>query len=306
MNDPIFRSSRTGWLPRVCYQYSLCIMAFCILSIPSSSQEMEMPEAPKPDESGYAMVNGLKMYYAVYGEGQPVVLLHGSYMTIDLNWGQLIPVLSKTRKVIAVELQGHGHTEDIDRPLDYTILAGDVAGVMKHLSIESVDVIGYSFGGTVAYAMAIAYPQLVNKLVVVSSVFKYDGWLPEMHAMLASLDSTFLDQTPLKSVYDAIAPDPAHWHAFVAKMLAFDLQKFDLGAERVSKITCPVLLISGDNDGVDLYHLAEAYKLVGGGKFADMTGLPQSQLAILPATTHVGLMMHLEPLLNVLTPFLQL
>ncbi|HKG07346.1 MAG TPA: alpha/beta hydrolase, partial [Pedobacter sp.] len=133
----------------------------------------------KPAETGYAPVNGIKVYYEVYGEGRPIVLLHGAFMTIDLNWGQLIPELSKTRKVIAIELQGHGRTQFSDRKLAHATLASDVEGVMDHLKIDSADVAGYSFGGAVAYQFAIQSPKRLRNLVIISAIYKSAGWLPE-------------------------------------------------------------------------------------------------------------------------------
>src|ERR1051325_2787123 len=135
----------------------------------------------KPAASGYAPVNGIKVYYEVRGEGRPIVLLHGAFMTIDLNWGQLIPELSKTRKVIAIELQGHGHTPFSDRKLTHATLASDVEGVMDYLKIDSADVAGYSFGGSVAYQLAIQSPKRIKKLVIISATYKSNGWLPEIN-----------------------------------------------------------------------------------------------------------------------------
>src|ERR1700716_3813809 len=132
----------------------------------------------KPADSGYTPVNGTRGYYEVYGEGRPIVLLHGAFMTIEMNWGQLIPELSKTRKVIAIELQGHGHTPFSDRKLDFATLASDVEGVMNHLNVDSADVAGYSMGGYVAYQLAIQSPKRVKKLVIISSTYKTNGWLP--------------------------------------------------------------------------------------------------------------------------------
>src|SRR6185295_7083592 len=132
----------------------------------------------KPSNSGYAPVNGIRVYYEVYGEGRPLVLLHGAFYTIDMNWGQLIPELSKTRKVIAIEMQGHGHTPFSDRQLSITNLASDVERVMDYLKIDSADVAGYSMGGSVAYQFAVQSPKRLRKLVIISSTYKTDGWLP--------------------------------------------------------------------------------------------------------------------------------
>jgi pimeloyl-ACP methyl ester carboxylesterase len=123
----------------------------------------------KPKSSGYAPVNGQKVYYEIYGQGKPLVLLHGAYMTIGLNWGQLIPELAKTHQVIALEVQGHGHTAWTNRPLNYETLADDVDKTLQHLKIDSADIVGYSYGGTIAYALAIKSPKRVKKLVIISS-----------------------------------------------------------------------------------------------------------------------------------------
>lgn len=255
-------------------------------------------------EKSYASINGLKMYYEVHGQGKPIVLLHGAYMTIGLNWSELIPELSKTRKVIAIEMQGHGRTNDIDRPFSYEAMADDVAKLLKHLKINKVDVMGYSLGGTVAFQLTIKNPEMVNNLIIISSVFKYDGWIPQMHEVLASLQPEFLDATPLKAEYDKIAPDPKHWHTFVKKLTDFDTKKFNLGEANVKAMKAPVLFIMGDNDGVDLNHTAEMYRLTGGGVFADMTGLPKSQLAILPGQTHVTLIMQTQKIATLVNSFL--
>src|SRR6266550_2164418 len=134
----------------------------------------------KPAGSGYAPVNGIKVYYEVYGEGKPIVLLHGAFYTIEMNWAQLIPELSKTRKVIAIEMQGHGHTPFSDRKMDFPTLASDVEEVMNHLKVDSADVAGYSMGGYVAYRLAIQSPKRVTNLVIISSTYKSSGWQPEV------------------------------------------------------------------------------------------------------------------------------
>lgn len=254
--------------------------------------------------SGYAPVNGLKMYYEVHGAGKPLVLLHGSYMNIDLNYGQLIPELAKTHQVIGLEMQGHGRAADIDRPFSFSSLASDVAALLQYLKIDSADVLGYSLGGTVAFELAIEHPSLVNKLIVISSVYKYDGWIQAARDIFPTMKPEFLEHTPLKTEYDRLSPDKSHWKTFVTNMTKFGATPFDLGAEKVKQIKSPVLIISGDNDGVDLNHLADMYRLCGGGVFGDMIGLPKSQLAIVPGATHVSLMMETDKLVHLISPFL--
>lgn len=278
--------------------------AYLLVCIPFLHAQTPDTKGKIPFQSGYAPVNGLNIYYEVHGTGKPLLLLHGAYMTINLNFGELIPELSKTRKVIALELQGHGRTADIDRPYSYEALASDVAGVLKHLKIDSTDVLGYSFGGTVALQLAIQNPKLVDKMVIISTTFKYTGWLPEVRSVIQSITPEMFAQTPLKIMYDSLAPDPRYWPRFIKKMAQFDTQHFNLGEDKIKAIQSPVLLVMGDNDGVDITHKSEMYRLLGGNVFGDISGLPKSQLAILPGTTHVSVMMQSKWLLSHVPAFL--
>lgn len=259
----------------------------------------------KPSESGYAPVNGIKVYYEVYGKGNPVVLLHGAFMTIDMNWGQLIPELSKNRKVIAVELQGHGHTPFSERKLSHTTLAGDVAGVMDYLKIDKADVVGYSFGGAIAYQFAIQNPGKLNKLVIISATYKSTGWIPQVSGAFKSMKPELFTNSPMHTAYDAVAPDKTKWTPFLEQMIATAGQPFDLGDANISKISAPVLIISGDNDGLDKTELAKTYQLLGGGISADLAAMPKSQLAIVPGQSHVSLMMQTDTILKYLNNFLK-
>jgi len=253
--------------------------------------------------SGYAPVNGLKLYYEIHGKGKPVVLLHGAYMN-NTQWGETLTELAKTRQVIAVEMQGHGRTADTDRPFSYENWGDDVAGLLKHLKIEKADVIGYSLGGTIAIAFAIRHPEMINRLVVVSSVYKYDGWNQQVRDVLKAMKPEFFEGTPLKADYEKIAPNPADWTKFVTKLMEFDKHEFNLGEENIKAMKAPVLLVQGDNDGVDLNETANFYKLLGGGVSADLQPQPKSQLAIIPNRAHVSLMMYPKPVLDVIIPFL--
>ncbi len=258
-----------------------------------------------PAGSGYVPVNGLKVYYEVYGEGKPLVLLHGAFMTIEENWGQLIPELSKTRQVIAIEMQGHGHTPYSDRKLNFATLANDVVGVMDHLKIDSADIAGYSFGGEVAYQLAIQSPKRVRKLVIISSTYRSSGWLPQIVAAFKSMKPEYLANTPMHAAYDAVAPDKTKWTMFLEQMLAFARTPFDMGDSNIAKITAPVLLISGDNDGLDKIELMKTYQLLGGGVSADLSPMPISQLAVVPAQSHVSLMAQTNIISGYLNGFLK-
>src|SRR6478609_6122785 len=257
-----------------------------------------------PASSGYAPVNGSKVYYEVYGSGDPIVLLHGAYMTINSNWSELIPILSKTRKVIALELEGHGHTPLSQRPLSYQTLAGDVAAALKYLKTDSADILGFSYGGTVAFQFAIQHPAMTKKLIIISSTYRSEGWLSIMYSMLAGLKPDAFDNTPVKSEYTKVAPDTSNWHKFIATMLKFSGEKFNLGDDNIKNIKAPVLLIMGDNDGTDKKVVAETYSLLGGNVFGDIVGIPKSQLAILPAKGHGTLIMDTNAIAEMVSSFL--
>lgn len=259
----------------------------------------------KPSSRGYAPANGIKVYYEVYGEGKPIVLLHGAFYTIAMNWEQLLPELSKTRKVIALEFQGHGHTPFSDRKLDIATLASDVEKVMDYLKIDSTDVAGYSMGGSIAYQFAVQSPKRLRKLVIISSTYKTDGWLPSVNNAFTDFKPELFDDTPIKTAYFAVAPDTTKWTKFLKQMFDFAQVPFNCGDGNIAKITAPVLLISGDNDGLDKIELMKTYQLLGGGIAADLTPMPKSKLAIVPSQTHVGLMMQTKTIVDYLNDFLQ-
>lgn len=259
----------------------------------------------KPSSSGYAPVNGIKMYYEIYGKGKPLILLHGAFYTIDMNWAELIPELSKNRMVIALEMQGHGHTPYSSRELSITTLANDVEKLMDHLKIDSADVAGYSMGGSVAYQFAVQSPKRLRKLVIISSTYKTAGWLPIVNGAFKDFKPEFFDDTPLKTNYDAVAPDKTKWRDFLKQMFVFADEPFNVGDSNIAKIAAPVLIISGDNDGVDKVELAKTYQLLGGNIAADMLPMPKSRLAIIPAQAHVSVMMQTKAILGYLNEFLQ-
>jgi pimeloyl-ACP methyl ester carboxylesterase len=290
---------KTLFKTRNTFKAILIIATILFTAVQSNGQQL------KPASSGYAPVNGTKVYYEVYGEGRPLVLLHGAFMTIEANWGQLIPELSKTRKVIAIEMQGHGHTPFADRKLDIATLASDVDGVMNYLKVDSADVAGYSMGGSVAYQLTIQSPKRVKKLVIISSTYKSIGWRPEIANAFKDMKPELFTNSPMKAAYDAIAPDKTKWTKFIEQMLVFMKTSFDMGDANIAKITSPVLIISGDNDGLDKVELMKTYQLLGGGVSADMAPMPKSQLAVVPAQSHVSLMMQTSTILGYLNGFLK-
>ncbi|WP_421940134.1 alpha/beta fold hydrolase [Pedobacter sp.] len=281
------------------------IKTILLIAIIMSTASQSNGQTVKPASTGYAPVNGIEVYYEIYGEGKPVILLHGAYMTIETNWAQFISELSKTRKVIALELQGHGHTAFSDRKLSRVTLASDVAGVMDYLKIDSADVVGYSFGGSIAYQLTIQQPKRVRKLVVISAPYKSTGWMPEVNVAFKNMKPEFFVNTPMQAAYDAVAPDKTKWTKFLEQMIALAGEPYNMGEENIAKITAPVLLIAGDNDGMDKIELIKTYQLLGGAICADFGAMPKSQLAIIPSQGHVSLMKQTETLFGYLDSFLQ-
>lgn len=286
-------------------RFNNCLMAIFLTAISLFTTSQAIGQKIKPSRSGYAPVNGTKVYFEVYGQGKPIVLLHGAFYTIEMNWGQVIPALSKTRKVIAIEMQGHGHSPYSDRKLDIVTLANDVEQVMNYLKVDSADVAGYSMGGSVAYQFAVQFPKRLKKLVIISSTYKSSGWLPVINSAFKDFKPEFFDNTPIKAGYDAVAPDKTKWRNFVEQMIAFTDVTFNVGDSNIAHISSPVLLISGDNDGLDKVELMKTYQLLGGGIAADMAPMPKSQLAIVPSQGHVSVMMQTKTILGYLNSFLK-
>jgi len=270
---------------------------------PAASKDTVVSQKVKPTESGYADVNGLKMYYEVYGNGKPIVLLHGSYMSIPLNWSHIIPLLAKDRKVIVTELQGHGRTRDIPREFSYEGMADDVSGLLKHLKIDSADILGYSMGGGVAFQFAVRHPEQVRRLVVLSGAYRHDGWWPELEKTFATLTPDMFKGTPIQKQYDSLGNDPAHFPEFVKKVISIDLKPYDWSKD-VKKIQAPMFIVIGDADGIRYEHALELFRAKGGGKIGDIHGLPKSRLAIIPGTTHIGMIKRTDWLIPMITDFL--
>ena len=258
-----------------------------------------------PVESGYAPVNGLKMYYEIHGSGRPLVLLHGNLSTIGTSFGKVLPRLASTRRIIAVEQQGHGHTADIDRPFSIEQWAEDTTALLRHLKVEQTDFFGYSSGGAVALEIALRSPALVRKLVWAGGTsYRLDGLYPELLAAGKDMKPEDLDGSPFQQAYASIAPHPEHWHRLVAKIADLDRTIGDRSDETMASVKAPALLIIGDSDIVRPEHVVEMFRLLGGGVVGDLVGLPRSQLAVLPGTTHVTLVDRAEWLASMITAFL--
>ena len=239
----------------------------------------------KSPRTGYAPVNGLEMYYQIHGSGEPLVLLHGAFGAIDL-WGPILTALAENHQVIAVEQQGHGRTADIDRPFSYEQMSDDVAALMDYLTIEQADIVGYSMGADTALQVAVRHPELVRKLVPISGKYRYDGEYPELLAGVAQMTPDIFVGSPYEGAYQRSAPNPEDFPLLVEKLKAFFGKAYAWPEEDMRSIAAPTLLIIGDSDTVRPEHAVALFRLLGGGVAGDLTGLPSSQLAILPGTTH--------------------
>ncbi len=264
-----------------------------------------MNDVPK---GNYAEVNGLRMYYEIHGAGEPLVVLHGAYMTIDAM-GEIVPSLAETRQVIAVELQGHGRTADVDRELSYEAMADDVAAMIEHLGIDEADVFGFSMGGGVALQFAIRHPEVVRKLVGASASYASDHMHAELLEMIPSITPEVFAGSPFEEAYLRIAPNPDDFPTLVAKLKQLDMEPFAWPPEDIRGISAPTLLIIGDSDAIRLEHAVELFRLLGGGVMGDLAGLPKSQLTVLPGTTHFippgsGVLDRADLLLAMIPPFL--
>lgn len=260
--------------------------------------------AQQKPTTGYAPVRGLDMYYEIHGSGEPVVLLHGAFMTITNNWDGWISELAKTRQVIAVEMQGHGRTADIPRDITYENLADDVAALLNYLEIPRADLIGYSMGGAVAMQCAIRHPDRVRKAVIISSTFRSDGMVAGALESISKLTADDFKGSPIETEYRKLSPTPDHFPNFVQRIVATASKGYDFGADNLKATTAPMFFIHGDADGVRLAHVAEMFRLKGGEIHGDMGPRSASRLAILPNTSHVTLMQRMPIIVPMVNDFL--
>ena len=256
-------------------------------------------------QTGYAPVNGLQMYYELHGAGGiPLLLLHGGLFNIDLQFGQLLPGLAVTRQVIAADLQGHGRTGDIDRPLTSADLASDVVGLLGHLGIAQVDVFGFSVGGAVALHLAIKHPELVRKLIVSSVSFHPEGDRPEVGEGMEALTVDAIAGTPMEQDYRAKSPNPDRLQELLDKLGQFDAGFTGWADGDIQQIAAPTLITVGDCDAVRLDHMVRFLQLRGGDVNGDFVGVPASQLAVFPGTTHFFGLARTDLVLGAVLPFL--
>jgi pimeloyl-ACP methyl ester carboxylesterase len=256
-------------------------------------------------QGNYVDVNGLHMYYEIHGTGQPLVLIHGAFSAIGTSFGMVLPELVKTRQVVAFEMQGHGRTADIDRPLSIEQMADDTAAALQQLGVQKADFFGYSNGAAIVLQVAIRHPEIVRKLVLASVTYTLSGIHPGLMEGLGEMKPEMMFGSPWHEEYMRIAPRPEDFATLFAKKTEMDQRIQDIPAETIQAIKAPTLLIIGDSDLVRPEHAVEMFRLLGGGVFGDTpAGLPSSQLAVLPGTSHVTLVYRADLLLPIIPPFL--
>jgi len=259
---------------------------FLILAIFACQGIAAQETKPKGE---YASVNGLKMYYEIQGTGQPLVLLHGSFL-----WATNYPTLSQGRQVIAIDMQGHGRTADINRPFTFEQMADDTAALLKHLKIEQADVFGYGMGGTIGLGLAIRHPGLVRRLAICSAVYR-----PVEESYPTDVLEAFREMTPetfapkeLKEPYDKMSPAP-NWRGLVAKIVQMERDFKGFSQEQMKTIKADVFIGAGDRYDVGLEHVVEMHNLI-----------PKSQLAVFPNSDHLLLLTNPDRMLIQIREFL--
>jgi pimeloyl-ACP methyl ester carboxylesterase len=252
--------------------------------------EAQPPRLAEPTRTGHIPINGLPYYYEVHGQGEPLLILHGGLGSTGM-FDPILPRLAEGRQVIAVDLHGHGRTPLGDRPIHMPDIADDLAELLTALDLETVDVLGYSFGGGVGLRLAIQHPERVRRLVVVSAGYARDGYHPEMLPMQAEVGAAMAEamrDTPMYRSYAAIAPNPEEFPRLLDRMGELMRQPYDW-SEEVRTLRMPVMLVYGDSDMFRLEHIVRFYQLLGGG-LRDAgwmrEHMAQNRLAILPDLTH--------------------
>jgi pimeloyl-ACP methyl ester carboxylesterase len=287
------------------WRYTCAALAF--LALPALTTTVHAQTATR-GAGRYADVNGIKLYYEIHGSGRPLILLHGGLGAIEM-FGPNLPALARGRQVIAVDLQGHGRTVDIDRPLSVELMAEDIAALIGHLRLERPDLMGYSLGGGVAMLTAARHPDLVRKLVIVSTPIKRNAYYPEILVQQGQVNAAAgeaMKQTPMYQLYSRIAPRPQDFPRLLDKIGEAMKKDFDF-SRQVASIRAPTLVIAGDADIFPPAHAVEVFGLLGGGKRDpgwDGSGRPTSRLAILPGLTHYDIFVN-PALAATVIPFLE-
>ena len=278
----------------------------------ATSDSADVAMAPTPLRTGYADVDGARHYYMVHGDLKsgrtPLLVLHGSLMSADAM-APLVDRFARTRPVIALDARGHGRTPDIPGPITYELLADDAAGALAALGVGKADVLGYSMGGTVAIAMAVRHPERVNKLITLSGPYSRDGWYPEVRKGFEQWTPDMMAGTGLESEYERLSPTPHGLPALIGKLKAMETAPYAWPEASIRALDARTMVVVGDADGEELDHAIKLFQLRGGGdREAAVKGIlseaPRARLAVLPATSHVGVMARAQLIVDMVTPFL--
>jgi pimeloyl-ACP methyl ester carboxylesterase len=237
-----------------------------------------------------ARVNGIELAYQTFGDGDPLILLHGGFGSVEM-FGPNVAALAARRRVIGVDLQSHGRTPAPDRPMRFETMADDIAALIGELGLAKADVMGFSLGGGVALRTAIQHPDVVDRLVLVSTPFKRAGWYPEMSAAMTAMGPEFAEpmkQTPMYPIYREVAPNVDDWPVLVTQLTELLHHDYDW-TDEARALRPPTLMVAGDADGLPPRHAVEFFELLGGGQHDanfDRSGMTRHRLAILPGVTH--------------------
>lgn len=288
-----------------------------VISIPVGAQEATMAETfdpiqlstdvPVPSEEGTVNIDGLEMYYQVHGEGEPLVLIHGGLMTIEA-WGPILPALAENRKVYAIELEGHGRTVDLDRPLSMQQFAQDVSGFIEQMDLGPVDIVGFSMGGGTAMGVGVLHPELVRSLVIISASHQADSIWDSVRAGWPYMTAEMMEGTPMLAAYQAVAPQPERFAGFIDKMRE-SMTSGELGwtDEQIASISVPVLMIIGDTDLIQFDKALEMFRLLGGQSSTGPMGPELNtarQFAVIPGATHYDIVFKTDLLLPLIDRFI--
>ena len=281
-------------------------------SSPAARGAAAIAATPSAARTGYVDVNGAHQYYEVRGDlrsgKMPLVVLHGSLMSADAM-APLVERFARSRPVIALDARGHARTRDIPGPITYELLADDVAGILAALGVAKADILGYSMGGTTAIVLAVRHPERVNKLVSISGPYSPEGWYPEVREGFGQWSPTMLAGTGLEAEYKRLSPTPDGLLTLIPKLKAMETAPWGIPEARVRALSARTMVVVGDADGLQLDYAMKLFALRGGGdREAAVNGFladaPRARLAVLPATSHVGMMARPQLIVDVVTPFL--
>jgi len=297
---------------RIAFALLAAAAAFTALPQPAQAQAPAASQPTTAVKSGYADVSGARIYYQVHGDlasgRTPLLVLHGALMSGDAMLPLITP-LAATRPVIAIDARGHGRTGDLPGGLSYDQMAHDAAGVLAALKVEKADVLGYSMGAATALRVAMLHPERIGKQVIISGAYRLDGMPPELVKSIASLTPEIFAGSPIESGYKKQSPTPDAFPTLVGEIKALDADDFAWPEDQIRAIKGKTMVISGDNDGTTLEHIIALFKLRGGYDMPTilqgfMTEAPKARLAILPATSHIGIMAEAPAIAAMVTPFL--